>query len=253
MGGSAKPDYDRCVDIVTVGALEGMIAPGLLAVATPVLVGVLFKLLATRDDATLGAEAVAAALMVGTITGVLLALLMNTGGGAWDNAKKVIESGELRRQALEHACRRGRGRRRGRPTQGHGGTVAPCPHQAARHRLARDRSVVRVSWLCFTPWGSHRRIRRSSPALAREVSGSRTTAVARGRRDGLRLQPGHAAHRLSKRHLPLAARRRTETEDGGAAARALVLAGAAHHLPARGASRTGRAAFAARSATIPTR
>jgi len=95
VSGSAKPDYDRCVDIVTVGALEGMIAPGLLAVATPVLVGVLFKLLATRDDATLGAEAVAAALMVGTITGVLLALLMNTGGGAWDNAKKVIESGEL--------------------------------------------------------------------------------------------------------------------------------------------------------------
>jgi K(+)-stimulated pyrophosphate-energized sodium pump len=95
MDGSAKPDYGRCVDIVTVGALRGMVAPGLLAVSTPVVIGVVFKLLATRDDAWLGAEAVAAGLMVGTITGVLLALMMNTGGGAWDNAKKVIESGEL--------------------------------------------------------------------------------------------------------------------------------------------------------------
>jgi K(+)-stimulated pyrophosphate-energized sodium pump len=95
LDGSEKPDYGRCVDIVTVGALQGMIAPGLLAVSAPVVVGVLFKALAPHDDTTLGAEAVAAELMVGTITGVLVALMMNTGGGAWDNAKKVIESGEL--------------------------------------------------------------------------------------------------------------------------------------------------------------
>ena len=95
MDRTVKPDYGRCVDIVTVGALRGMIAPGLLAVSAPVVVGVLFKLLATHEDATLGAEAVAAELMVGTIAGVLLALMMNTGGGAWDNAKKLIETGEL--------------------------------------------------------------------------------------------------------------------------------------------------------------
>jgi K(+)-stimulated pyrophosphate-energized sodium pump len=91
---SALPGYARCVDIVTVGALESMVAPGLLAVGVPVVIGVGFKLLAPTDDPTLGAEAVAAALMVGTIAGVLVALLMNTGGGAWDNAKKLIESGE---------------------------------------------------------------------------------------------------------------------------------------------------------------
>jgi K(+)-stimulated pyrophosphate-energized sodium pump len=66
----------------------------LLAVCAPVVVGSVFGLLAPHDDATLGAEAVAAELMVGTIAGVLLALFMNTGGGAWDNAKKLIESGE---------------------------------------------------------------------------------------------------------------------------------------------------------------
>jgi len=95
MDRTAKPDYGRCVDIVTVGALEGMIAPGLLAVAAPIAIGLVGKALATAEDPTLGAEAVAAELMVGTIVGVLLALLMNTGGGAWDNAKKFIEKGEL--------------------------------------------------------------------------------------------------------------------------------------------------------------
>jgi K(+)-stimulated pyrophosphate-energized sodium pump len=59
-----------------------MIAPGLLAVAMPIAVGFVLR-----------AEAVAALLMVGTITGILLATVMNNGGGAWDNAKKYIESG----------------------------------------------------------------------------------------------------------------------------------------------------------------
>jgi len=95
MDRSAKPDFGRCVDIVTVGALEGMLAPGLLAVLAPVAVGFLFRLLAPRAEATLGAQAVAAELMVATITGVFLALMMNTGGGAWDNAKKLIETGKL--------------------------------------------------------------------------------------------------------------------------------------------------------------
>ncbi len=95
MQGTSKPDYGTCVDIVTKGALKAMVVPGMLAIGVPVAVGFLFKFFATREDPTLGAEAVAAVLMVGTIVGVLLATLMNNGGGAWDNAKKFIETGQL--------------------------------------------------------------------------------------------------------------------------------------------------------------
>ncbi|HUK30277.1 MAG TPA: sodium-translocating pyrophosphatase, partial [Candidatus Acidoferrum sp.] len=95
MAGTSKPDYGTCVDIVTKGALKAMVVPGLLAIGVPVAVGFLFKFFATREDPTIGAEAVAAVLMVGTIVGVLLATLMNNGGGAWDNAKKFIETGQL--------------------------------------------------------------------------------------------------------------------------------------------------------------
>ncbi|MEO8463459.1 MAG: sodium-translocating pyrophosphatase [Chloroflexota bacterium] len=82
---SVRPDYARVVDITTRAALREMIAPGLVAVATPIIVGLL-----------LGAEAVAGMLMVGTISGVLLATVLNNSGGAWDNAKKYIESGNLK-------------------------------------------------------------------------------------------------------------------------------------------------------------
>jgi K(+)-stimulated pyrophosphate-energized sodium pump len=85
--GKSKPNYARSVDIVTKGALKEMVPPGLLAVGMPVLVGLVFK------QFGLGAETVAAFLMVGTISGILVATLMNNGGGAWDNAKKFIETG----------------------------------------------------------------------------------------------------------------------------------------------------------------
>ncbi len=91
MKGTSKPDYARCVDIVTVGALKAMVTPGLLAVLTPVAVGFSFKYLSPYGH--LGAESVAGVLMVGTIAGILMATVMNNGGGAWDNAKKYIESG----------------------------------------------------------------------------------------------------------------------------------------------------------------
>ncbi|MBI1951328.1 MAG: sodium-translocating pyrophosphatase [Acidobacteria bacterium] len=91
MKGTSKPDYARCVDIVTVGALKAMVTPGLLAVLTPVAVGFSFKYLSPYGH--VGAESVAAVLMVGTIAGILMATVMNNGGGAWDNAKKYIESG----------------------------------------------------------------------------------------------------------------------------------------------------------------
>jgi K(+)-stimulated pyrophosphate-energized sodium pump len=92
MEGTSKPDYGRCVDIVAAGALKEMILPGLLPVVVPVVVGLSFKHLPFADART-GAEAVAALLMVGTIAGILLATMMNNGGGAWDNAKKYIETG----------------------------------------------------------------------------------------------------------------------------------------------------------------
>jgi K(+)-stimulated pyrophosphate-energized sodium pump len=86
--GTVKPNYGRTVDIVTVGALKQMILPGLLAVGMPIAVGVTFRLLGV------GAEAIAALLMVGTIAGILMATFLNNSGGAWDNAKKFIESGQ---------------------------------------------------------------------------------------------------------------------------------------------------------------
>ncbi len=84
MKGTEKPDYSKAVDITTRGALRQMVLPGLLAVVVPVVVGV-----------TLKAEAEAGLIMVGTIAGILMATLMNNSGGAWDNAKKWIESGNL--------------------------------------------------------------------------------------------------------------------------------------------------------------
>lgn len=83
MEGTSKPDYASCVDIVTKGALKEMVLPGILVIATPLIVGVL-----------LGKEAAGGFLMITTIVGVIMALFLNNGGGAWDNAKKLIELGE---------------------------------------------------------------------------------------------------------------------------------------------------------------
>ena len=116
MEGTSKPNYARCVNIVTTAALKEMVIPGLLAVGLPVAVGLIFKHFSQSYQANAsidsvgaalvptisgvavnlnGAEAVAGLLMVGTISGVLLAMLMNNGGGAWDNAKKYIETGKF--------------------------------------------------------------------------------------------------------------------------------------------------------------
>jgi K(+)-stimulated pyrophosphate-energized sodium pump len=87
MLGTESPDYGTAVDIVTVGALKAMIAPGALVVLFPIVVGIVFKQFGD------GAEAVAAFLKIGTIAGILMAGFLNNGGGAWDNAKKYIETG----------------------------------------------------------------------------------------------------------------------------------------------------------------
>jgi K(+)-stimulated pyrophosphate-energized sodium pump len=108
MQGTSQPDYGRCVHIVTGAALKEMVLPGVLVVAMPLCVGLIFRHFGGEFSPTAlthgpmlngvpinlsGVESVAALLMVGTISGIMLAMLMNNGGGAWDNAKKLIESG----------------------------------------------------------------------------------------------------------------------------------------------------------------
>lgn len=82
MKGTEKPDYTSCVAISTKAALREMLLPGVMAVAAPVLVGVV-----------LGTDALGGLLAGALVTGVLMAIFMANSGGAWDNAKKYIEEG----------------------------------------------------------------------------------------------------------------------------------------------------------------
>ncbi|XP_031389023.1 pyrophosphate-energized membrane proton pump 3 isoform X1 [Punica granatum] len=91
-----KPDYGRCVAIVASASLREMIKPGALAIVSPVAIGVLFRILGYyTGHPLLGAKVVASMLMFATVSGILMALFLNTAGGAWDNAKKYIETGAL--------------------------------------------------------------------------------------------------------------------------------------------------------------
>jgi K(+)-stimulated pyrophosphate-energized sodium pump len=92
MAGTSRPNYGRAVDITARASLRQMTAPGLLAVGMPVVVGLIFRF--TRTDNS-GWLAVAGLLMIGTIGGVIVATFLNNVGGAWDNAKKYIEAGNL--------------------------------------------------------------------------------------------------------------------------------------------------------------
>ncbi|MFH1304845.1 MAG: sodium-translocating pyrophosphatase [Candidatus Omnitrophota bacterium] len=82
--GTAKPDTQACIDIASNSALKEMILPGIVAIVSPLLVGTL-----------LGVEALGGFLAGATVCGVLLGIMMANGGGAWDNAKKWIEEGNL--------------------------------------------------------------------------------------------------------------------------------------------------------------
>jgi K(+)-stimulated pyrophosphate-energized sodium pump len=104
LAGTSRPDYGRAVDITARAALREMILPGILAVGLPIAVGLIFRY--TRDSSVVvaGVEydnasgwlAVAGVLIIGTIGGIMMATVLNNGGGAWDNAKKFIESGGLK-------------------------------------------------------------------------------------------------------------------------------------------------------------
>ncbi|MGE0009324.1 MAG: sodium-translocating pyrophosphatase [Candidatus Babeliales bacterium] len=84
MAGTAQPDYERCIAIATKASLREMVLPGVLTVIVPVIV-----------KYTMGVEALGGLLVGATVVGVLLALMMSNGGGAWDNAKKYIEAGNV--------------------------------------------------------------------------------------------------------------------------------------------------------------
>ncbi len=84
MEGQTKPDYAKCVDISTASAIRQMVIPGLMAVAAPLLIGLL-----------IGAEALGGMLFGAIASGVCLAIMLANSGGAWDNAKKYIEAGNL--------------------------------------------------------------------------------------------------------------------------------------------------------------
>ena len=84
MEGEAKPDYVSCVDIATKKAISSMLVPGALVLIVPLIIGF-----------TLGPEAVAGLLVGALLTGFMMAIMMANAGGAWDNAKKYIEAGNL--------------------------------------------------------------------------------------------------------------------------------------------------------------
>ena len=91
--GTSKPDYNRCIDIATKASLREMVLPGVIAVVTPILVGVL-----------LGREGLGALLIGALASSVMLAIFMANAGGAWDNAKKYIESLGLKGTEEHHAA-----------------------------------------------------------------------------------------------------------------------------------------------------
>ena len=91
MEGTAEPEYAKCVHISTVGAQKEMVAPALLGILTPIIIGMIT-----------GVAGVMGVLTGGLTTGFVLAIMMNNAGGAWDNAKKYVESGKYGGKGSEY-------------------------------------------------------------------------------------------------------------------------------------------------------
>lgn len=100
-----KPQYGTCVEIVTKAALKEMVNPALLALMSPVVVGCVFKVIGQlKGQANLAPEVLASFMMMGSMTGLLLAVLLDNAGGAWDNAKKYVETGQHGGKVFFYTC-----------------------------------------------------------------------------------------------------------------------------------------------------
>ena len=126
MEGTEEPDYATCVDIVTRTAQREMILPALLPIALPIIVGLI-------DTKALGG------LLIGVIVvGFFFAVLMTAGGGAWDNAKKLIEDGAFGGKGSEAHAASVTGDTVGDPVQGHGRPGDQPDDQGRQHRRHPD-------------------------------------------------------------------------------------------------------------------
>ena len=121
MEGKADPDYARCVDLCTKASLKEMVLPTVIAVVTPIVVGMV-----------LGYKGVVGLLAGATVTGFLMAIYMANAGGA-GQCQEVHRGGQLRRQGRRLPQGRRGGRHRGRPLQGHLRPRHQHSHQAAEH------------------------------------------------------------------------------------------------------------------------
>ena len=142
MEGTAKPEYGTCVDIVTKTALREMRLPALIPIVIPIVVGLIsFQMLG--------------GLLVGTIvTGLFLAISMTSGGGAWDNAKKLIEDGAYGGKGSDAHARVDHGRHGRRPLQGHRRPGDQPDDQDHEHRGDPDHPADRQGLL--DRWGGGR-------------------------------------------------------------------------------------------------
>merc|ERR1719483_1807673 len=107
MDHSQKPEYKRCVAIVTSAALKEMIRPACLALVSPIFIGLLGRYIGERKvpaETMLGVEVLAAFLMFGTLTGLMMAIFLDNSGGAWDNAKKLLEAENKKGTLAHHAA-----------------------------------------------------------------------------------------------------------------------------------------------------
>ena len=126
MAGTSRPEYGKTVGIVTAAAQREMVLPSLIPIGIPLIVGLI------------SVEALGGLLIGVIVVGLFMALAMTAGGGAWDNAKKLIEDGALRRQGLGGSRRLGHRRHRRRPLQGHRRAGDQPDDQGREHRRPAD-------------------------------------------------------------------------------------------------------------------